>query len=394
MRTLTSILFLLALAFAMQTAHAKLVLVFDDPATERTDIVVEDNSALDGHGWSGDIYYCQSAGGNNVLCINVISKPENGTATEPHLEVQADLIRWSGDLDILVTDTGFNNGPTTAQLYIDGENAGFDEMTFKYWGDPTDQPFGKTDLFYETTVDGDGDFTYHDFPEPGGIGSLTLEVNIRGAEENNTLYFWSGLEVQSSTGTVPVPDVVGQLQNIAEQAIEDAGLVVGNVTTQASETVGAGIVISQDPVATTDVNPGTEVNLVVSSGATAVEVEDPVGLSGPWYDPAFNGEGYEVMVTSVGVFVYYYGNDSQGRRLWLVSGFYDGPIVYGQSITLTLSRGSGTFDDPSHELEEWGTIIIIFDSCGFGRVQLTGADGTKRADIQKLINIGDLDCDL
>ena len=206
--------------------------------------------------------------------------------------------------------------------------------------------------------------------------------------------FEAQLFLSPSTDDILVPSVVDQEQSAAEQVLEDAGLEVGIVTTETSETVLAGNVISQDPGAGNSLPPGTPVDLVVSTGPAQVEVEDPVGLSGPWYDPAFNGEGYEVMVTSVGVFVYYYGNDSQGRRLWLVSGFYDGPIVYGQSITLTLSRGSGTFDDPSHELEEWGTIIIIFDSCGFGRVQLTGADGTKRADIQKLINIGDLDCDL
>ena len=393
MRTLTSILFLLTLAFATQTAHAKLVLVFDDPATDRADIVVEDNSALDGHGWSGDIYYCQSAG-NNMLCINVISKPEEGTATEPYLQVQADLIRWSGDLDILVTDTGFNNGPTTAQLYIDGENAGFDEMTFKYWGDPTDQPFGKTDLFYETTVDGDGDFTYHDFPEPGGIGSLTLEVNIRGAEENNTLYFWSGLDVLSSTGTVPVPDVVGLVQNIAEQAIEDAGLVVGNVTTQTSETVPTGTVISQDPVATTDVNPGTEVNLVVSEGTGASEVGNDAGLSGFWYDPELDGEGYNVVIGDGFWYVYYYGWRSDGQRLWLAGDVMNDHILYERSYTFNLSIGEqGTFQNPDPTLKHWGEMTIIFHTCGTGQVRLQGDDGTKTANISKVNGIGVLDCD-
>jgi len=38
-------------------------------------------------------------------------------------------------------------------------------------------------------------------------------------------------------------------------------------------------------------------------------------------------------------------------------------------------------------------LIIIFDSCTAGRLQMTGKDGTKKVDIQKLTGIGDLDCD-
>jgi len=60
---------------------------------------------------------------------------------------------------------------------------------------------------------------------------------------------------------------------------------------------------------------------------------------------------------------------------------------------LTLRQSiSGTFSNPSHELEEWGTLVIIFDTCTSGRVQMTGIDGIKTANIVKLAGIGDLDC--
>jgi hypothetical protein len=49
-------------------------------------------------------------------------------------------------------------------------------------------------------------------------------------------------------------------------AIQNAGLVLGTVTTASSNTVAAGNVISESPVAGTQVNPGLAVNLVVSSG--------------------------------------------------------------------------------------------------------------------------------
>ena len=70
-----------------------------------------------------------------------------------------------------------------------------------------------------------------------------------------------------STGPgVTVPDVVGLTQAAATSAITGAGLVVGTVTSQASETVPAGVVISQSPAAGASAASGSAVNIVVSTG--------------------------------------------------------------------------------------------------------------------------------
>lgn len=66
--------------------------------------------------------------------------------------------------------------------------------------------------------------------------------------------------------TVAVPNVTGQAQAAAEAAITGAGLTVGAVTQQCSDTVPAGAVVSQDPAAGTEVAPGSAVALVVSTG--------------------------------------------------------------------------------------------------------------------------------
>ena len=66
--------------------------------------------------------------------------------------------------------------------------------------------------------------------------------------------------------TVPVPNMVGLSQSVAESAITSAGLTVGTVTQEASSTVPAGNVISQNPTASTLVPKGSAVSLVVSSG--------------------------------------------------------------------------------------------------------------------------------
>ena len=75
------------------------------------------------------------------------------------------------------------------------------------------------------------------------------------------------LVVSSGPAPVAVPNVVGLSQAAAETAITGAGLTVGTVTNQNSDTVPSGDVISQSPAAGASVAPGSAVALVVSSGA-------------------------------------------------------------------------------------------------------------------------------
>ena len=89
----------------------------------------------------------------------------------------------------------------------------------------------------------------------------------------------SAVALVVSSGLVTVPTVVGLTQAGATSAITGAGLVVGTVTTAASATVAAGLVISQSPVGGTQVAPGTAVALVVSTGPPPVMVPNVVGLT-------------------------------------------------------------------------------------------------------------------
>jgi beta-lactam-binding protein with PASTA domain len=74
------------------------------------------------------------------------------------------------------------------------------------------------------------------------------------------------LVVSLGAAPVQVPDVVGESEDDAGGIILAAGLTVGTVTTANSDTVPEGSVISQDPSATTFVEAGNTVDLVVSLG--------------------------------------------------------------------------------------------------------------------------------
>lgn len=68
-----------------------------------------------------------------------------------------------------------------------------------------------------------------------------------------------------------VPDVTGLIQAGATALLLDAEaqLVLGNVTTENSETVAVDLVISSDPAAGTQLKIGDPVNIIVSLGPPA-----------------------------------------------------------------------------------------------------------------------------
>ncbi len=82
-----------------------------------------------------------------------------------------------------------------------------------------------------------------------------------------------------SGGTpVAVPEVVGQQQSAATQALTDAGFEVGTVTTIPSTTIREGEVTSQTPAGGTEAKKGSKVDLIVAGKSQGVKVPSVVGL--------------------------------------------------------------------------------------------------------------------
>lgn len=75
------------------------------------------------------------------------------------------------------------------------------------------------------------------------------------------------------------PNVVGMTQANAQAAISAASLTVGNITSAYSNTILAGNVISQNPVPSTLVLPGTAVDLIISKGPATISVPNVVGMT-------------------------------------------------------------------------------------------------------------------
>jgi len=95
----------------------------------------------------------------------------------------------------------------------------------------------------------------------GSIDDVRLFNSALSASEIATLY-----DEATVVDSGIVPDVTGQSQSNAESAIAAATFTVGTVTSDYSDTVALGNVISQNPTAGTSTASGTSIDLVVSLG--------------------------------------------------------------------------------------------------------------------------------
>ena len=82
------------------------------------------------------------------------------------------------------------------------------------------------------------------------------------------------ITVAKAPPKVPVPNLTTMTIADATTALEAVGLTLGGQTSQSSETIPTGQIISQSPSAGAQVTKGTPVNVVVSTGTAQVTVPD------------------------------------------------------------------------------------------------------------------------
>lgn len=105
-----------------------------------------------------------------------------------------------------------------------------------------------------------GDIYSSDYDE-GVIAWQFPGPNARVPRDNAVLKY----KVSKGPSTKRVPDLVGQSESDAGQALQDAGFAVGKVTTEYSDKA-VGVVIKQDPEKGMMATPGSSINLVLSLG--------------------------------------------------------------------------------------------------------------------------------
>lgn len=226
------------------------------------------------------------------------------------------------------------------------------------------------------------------------VGS-SVEVTIAGSGSTGTSSSDSSSSTTSTTTTtdseVTVPNVVGKDEATAKGAITAAGLTVGTVSESASDTVTAGLVISQTVAANTKVAKGTTVSIVLSSGPSSVKVTDVIGHEQSRAEQELAAAGFQVSVKEA------YSSDVRSGLVISTTPDRGTPAKPGSTVTMTVSQGKEkvtipsvsvgmTYEAAAEKLEDAGFTGTISeatessDSVGSGFVTRYSPSGTVDPD--------------
>ncbi|MDJ0653136.1 MAG: DNRLRE domain-containing protein [Xanthomonadales bacterium] len=247
------------------------------------------------------------------------------------------------------------------------------------WGESTSNAPGAGGMG-ATAEDGDATWTTAVVP---GTPWNTPGGDLAATELTSTPVGNSGFMVFPST-----PELVNAVQGWVDGTAPNRGVIlrVNSTTTRQAKRLES----RENP------NASARPQLIVSyEQPTSVT---PIAISGLWFDPALDGEGYNVIQSEGATTIFFYGYDSEGNRLWLVTtSVPDEPIGVGNTVIFQLAEGGGdgTFDapSPSTELSPWGTLEVTMSSCTEGRFVLSGTDGSKTSNVIKLAGIAGTSCD-
>ena len=188
MRTSCLAIMALVLALASGSAHAELVLVFDDPLTEGIDYRIEDQGALDGADVEGAIQYVIDERPTGLYAIaTAISKPVIPGAGDGDLGILGNELilsvlafRYPGSLTIGLTDTDYDfPDPTTGVASISGAFVGGATIDFVFYGDTANVEFGEGfEIVSVGPIDSpEADLDIPDIERPAEpVGSLSINA--------------------------------------------------------------------------------------------------------------------------------------------------------------------------------------------------------------------------
>ncbi len=134
-------------------------------------------------------------------------------------------------------------------------------------------------------------------------------------------------------GTVTVPNVVGYTEQDARDSLREAGLKVGRIKLEKSNTVPEGMIISQDPKADTQVQPGSVVNLTISSKEETVNVPNLKGLT------AAEAEQQLAAYGLVGAAKQDYSDTIEAGKVCDQDPAVNSQVAVGSTVTYTVSTG-------------------------------------------------------
>ena len=141
-----------------------------------------------------------------------------------------------------------------------------------------------------------------------------------------------GLTLAGGIAPTTVPDVGGKTLDAASTALADAGLSVGKIETVNDEKAAPDTVVEQNPGASTQVPPGSQVDLKVSRGVVVVTVPNVVGKTQADAEKLLKDSGLSAKTTKV-------YSDKPSGQVTDQSPLGGSSLNEGAAVTLSVSQG-------------------------------------------------------
>lgn len=188
---------------------------------------------------------------------------------------------------------------------------------------------------YVVTVNANGTITVD---HQGGIDGVDTLRGIERIQFTDIVITVTG----GAVGGTAVPNLAGLTEADAVTALTNAGLTVGTISRQNSNTVANGIVLQSDPIAGVTVVAGSVVNLVVSLGPLIPDVHDHTVVNGvpPGFPSAQDALAVSGLV--VGTITNVNSVDVQAGLVVTQNPLPGGTIVPGGAVNLFVSIGPVT----------------------------------------------------
>ncbi|HFD11335.1 MAG TPA: hypothetical protein ENJ32_02530 [Crenotrichaceae bacterium] len=135
-----------------------------------------------------------------------------------------------------------------------------------------------------------------------------------------------------------------------------------------------------------------------NQGASTSESTSLAKISGSWYDPSHNGEGYVIQILENNqAIVYWYTYDQSGNQTWITGiGQVQGHKIIVDDTIFTEGGIFGSGFNPDSVLrKDWGSISFDFSSCntGVASYQSTAGFGSGQLNLVRLTSIEDYRCE-
>ncbi len=200
------------------------------------------------------------------------------------------------------------------------------------------------------------------------VGSIFDIFHFGGKSKNDT---------SSEKTVVEVPDLEGFSVAQAKAALKEKGLEFAKAGEESSDDVDKGDITRTDPEAGTKVEPGSTVQVYISSGKGDISVPSVIGDSESEAKAALEAAGFDVETRSD------YSDSVEKGKVMIQTPEADTKGKEGDTVTITISLGTETIDVPDVTNKSQSAAQSTLENSGLsaGSISEEPSDTVKKGNV-------------